>query len=118
MDIVYIRNLTTDTIIGIYPWERQVRQLVSLDVEMGYAIAQAARSDCIDHALNYKAIAKRLITFIQQSHCQLIETLAEQCAHIIRQEFHVAWLKLRLSKPGALRGAQDVGVIIERGEKL
>lgn len=117
MDIVYIRDLKINTIIGIYDWEREVRQTVSLSLEMACNIAEAARTDNIVYTLNYKAVAKRLIAFIEGSEFLLVETMAEQIATIVRKEFAVPWLKLRLSKPGAVRGAQDVGVIITRGNK-
>lgn len=117
MDIVYIRDLRIDTIIGIFDWEREVRQTVSLDLEMAADIRQAAKSDDIEHALNYKAVAKRLIAHVEASECLLVERLAEEVADIVLNEFSVCWLRLRLSKPGALRGARDVGLIIERGEK-
>ncbi|SHF70497.1 dihydroneopterin aldolase [Microbulbifer donghaiensis] len=117
MDIVYIRDLKVDTIIGIYDWEREVRQTVSLDLEMAFDIAEAARTDNIEHTLNYKAVAKRLIGFIEGSEFLLVETMAEQAAAIVRDEFNVSWLRLRLSKPGAVRGSRDVGVIIERGDR-
>ena len=117
MDIVYIRDLQIETIIGIYDWEREVRQTISLDLEMGADIRQAAASDDIQHTLNYKAVAKRLIAFVEESQCLLVERLAEEIATIVLSEFNVPWLKLRLSKPGALRGSKDVGIIIERGEK-
>jgi dihydroneopterin aldolase len=117
MDIVYIRELQVETIIGIFDWEREVKQVVSLDVEMQADIRQSAQTDDIEDTLNYKAVAKRLISFIEDSEFQLVETLAEQCAVIILQEFDVPWVRLRLSKPGAIRGARDVGVIIERGER-
>ncbi len=117
MDIVYIRDLQIETIIGIYDWEREVRQTISLDLEMGADIRQAAASDDIQHTLNYKAVAKRLITFVEESQCLLVERLAEEIAAIVLGEFNVPWLQLRLSKPGALRGSKDVGIIIERGEK-
>ncbi|TNF32774.1 MAG: dihydroneopterin aldolase [Gammaproteobacteria bacterium] len=117
MDIVYIRDLKVNTIIGIYDWEREVRQTVSLDLEMATDIRRAGLSDHIDDTLNYKAVAKRLIGFIEASEFQLVETLAERIAIIVREEFGVPWLRLRLSKPGAVRGARDVGVVIERGEK-
>jgi dihydroneopterin aldolase len=116
-DIVYIRELRIETIIGIFQWEREVKQIVSLDLEMATDISRAAKSDDIKDALDYKAISKRLIQFVEQSQFQLIEALAEAVANIVRSEFHVAWLRLRISKPGALRGAQDVGLLIERGEK-
>lgn len=117
MDKVFINDLRIDTIIGIFDWERQVRQTVSLDLVMGHDIAQAAATDDIEHALNYKAVAKRLITFIENSEFLLVEKLAEEVATIVMSEFSVPWLQLTLRKPGALRGAQDVGVMIERGER-
>ncbi len=117
MDIVYIRDLQVDTIIGIYDWERQVRQTISLDLEMAADIRQAAQTDDIQYALNYKAVSKRLIAHLENRDAQLVEALAEEVATIVREEFNVPWVRLRLSKPGALRGARDVGLIIERGEK-
>ncbi|MCB1614946.1 MAG: dihydroneopterin aldolase [Pseudomonadales bacterium] len=117
MDIVYIRDLRIETIIGIYDWERTVKQVVSLDLEMATDIRKAAASDNIDHTLNYKAVAKRLIAFIEGSEFLLIEAMAEQAAEIVMKEFSVPWLRLRLSKPGAVRGSRDVGLVIERGEK-
>jgi len=101
MDIVYIRGLKIDTVIGIYDWERRICQTISIDLEMGTDIRRAAGSDSIDDALNYKAVAKRLIAYVE----------------VVITEFQVPWLHLRLSKPGAVRGAQDVGIIIERGSK-
>lgn len=117
MDIVYIRDLRIDTIIGIYDWEREVRQTVSLDLEMSSDIRKAAETDDIQYALNYKSVAKRLIAFIEGSEFLLVETMAEQVCQIVREEFGVQWVKLRLSKPGALRQSLDVGLIIERGER-
>lgn len=117
MDIVYINELKIETIIGIYDWEREVKQVVSLDIEMAHDIGKAAQTDDIQYALNYKAVAKRLIAFIEGSEFLLIESMAEQIARIIQQEFNVPWLRLSVSKPGALRGAKNVGVRIERGQK-
>ncbi|AFT69251.1 Dihydroneopterin aldolase family protein [Alloalcanivorax dieselolei B5] len=117
MDIVYINDLKVDTVIGIFDWERRIRQTVSLDLEMAADIRKGAATDHIDDALDYKSISKRLIAFIEESEFQLVETLAEQVAALVLEEFNVPWLRLRLSKPGALRGARDVGVIIERGER-
>ncbi len=118
MDIVYLKDLKIETVIGVYDWEREIKQTVILDLEMGFDIRQAARSDDLTDTLNYKAVAKRLIDFVGQSDFQLVESLAEHCAQIIRDEFNVAWVRLRLNKKGAVRGATDVGVIIERGEKF
>ncbi|WP_041524005.1 dihydroneopterin aldolase [Gilvimarinus agarilyticus] len=117
MDIVYIRDLEINTIIGIYDWERQVRQTVSLDIEMASDIRRAAETDDIEYALNYKAVSKRIIAYVEARDALLVESLAEEIAALVRDEFNVPWLRLRLSKPGALRGARDVGLIIERGDK-
>jgi dihydroneopterin aldolase len=117
MDIVYIRDLKIDTVIGIFDWERRIRQIVSIDLEMAADIRKAAASDNIADALDYKAVTKRLIAFVSGSEFQLVETLSEKVADIVMTEFNVPWLRLRLSKPGAVRGAQDVGVIIERATK-
>lgn len=117
MDIVYIRELEIETLIGIYDWEREVKQVVSLDLEMATDIQQAAKSDDIKDTLDYKAVSKRLISFISGSEFLLVEAMAEQVAKIVLEEFNVPWLRLRLSKPGAVRGARDVGIIIERQKK-
>ncbi len=113
-DVVYLKDLRIETVIGIYDWERQIKQTVVLDIEMASDIAAAAATDSIEDALNYKSIAKRLIDFVGNSEFQLVETLAERIAQIIITEFHVPWLRLQVNKQGALRGARDVGVIIER----
>ena len=117
MDTVFLRDLKIDTVIGIYGWERRVRQTLIFDLEMSADVAKAAKTDKIEDALNYKSIAKRLQQYVGESEFELIETLAEECARIIREEFNVAWVKLTLNKKGAVRGATDVGVIIERGER-
>lgn len=117
MDIVFINELRIDTIIGIYDWERKVKQTISLDLEMGTDIQKSAATDAIDDTLNYKAVAKRLITFVEDSEYQLVETLAEKIAGIVLSEFNVPWLRLTVHKPGAVRGSRDVGVIIERGSR-
>ncbi|MEX1196719.1 MAG: dihydroneopterin aldolase [Pseudohongiellaceae bacterium] len=117
MDIVYIRELEIDTVIGIYDWERQIRQTVSLDLDLATDIRPAAASESIERALDYKAVSKRLIAFVEESEFLLIETLAERIATIVLDEFDVPWLRLRVGKPGAVTGARDVGVIIERGER-
>ncbi|MFT4861832.1 MAG: dihydroneopterin aldolase [Pseudohongiellaceae bacterium] len=118
MDIVYIRELEIETIIGIFDWERQQRQVVSLDLEMATDIRPAAAADDISKTLDYKSVAKRIIDFVGKSEFFLVETMAEEIAAIVRNEFDVPWLKLRLGKPGAVTGSKDVGVIIERGEKI
>jgi dihydroneopterin aldolase len=116
MDIIFLRDLHIDTVIGIYEWERRIRQTVSLDLEMAADIRKAAASDAIEDTLNYKAVAKRVISFVEEGRFQLVETLAERVAELVLDEFDVPWLRVRLNKTGAVRGARDVGVIIERGQ--
>jgi dihydroneopterin aldolase len=117
MDIVFIHDLKIETVIGIYDWERKIRQTISLDLEMATDISKAAKSDNIDDALSYKTVAKRLIDFVEQSEFELVEALAEKICSIVLEEFAVPWVKLTLHKPGAVRGSQSVGVIIERGNR-
>jgi len=117
MDIIFITELKIDTVIGIYDWERKVKQTIRIDLEMGTDIRKSAQSDVIDDTLNYKKVAKRLISYVENTEFELVETLAEKIADIVRTEFNVPWLRLRLAKPGAVRGAKDVGVLIERGER-
>lgn len=117
MDIIYIRDLRIDTLIGVFDWERRIRQTISLDLEMATDIRKAAASDDLADTLDYKSVAKRVMDFVSNSEYQLVETLAEEICRIVREEFGVAWIKLCLNKKGALRGARDVGVIIERGER-
>ena len=117
MDIVFINDLRIETIIGIYDWERKVKQTISLDLEMGTDIRKSAATDAIEDTLNYKAVAKRLIAFVGDSDYLLVETLAEKIAEIVLSEFTVPWLQLTVHKPGAVRGSRDVGVIIERGSR-
>lgn len=117
MDIVYIRDLKIQTVIGIFDWERAIKQTVSLDLEMAADVRKAAQTDDIKDALDYDSVSKRIIHFVETSEFQLVETMAEGIAQIVREEFAVPWVSLRLSKPGALRSSRDVGVLIERGEK-
>lgn len=114
MDIVFVEDLRIQTVIGIFDWEREITQTVSLNLEMGFDISAAGKSDSIDDTLDYKAVSKRLISFVEQSEFQLVEALAEECARLVLAEFPVQWLRLKLSKPGAVRGSSAVGVVIER----
>ncbi len=113
-DIIYITDLRVETVIGIFDWERRIRQTVSIDLEMATDIRKAAASDSIDDTLNYKAVAKRVIAFVEGSEFQLVETLAERIAAIVLDEFGTPWIRVRINKKGAVRFAQDVGVVIER----
>ena len=115
MDRVFIEDLKVQTVIGIFDWEREIKQTISIDLEMEFDIRAAAASDSIEDTLDYKSVSKRLIQFVEKSEFQLVEALAERCASIVLDEFPVSWLRLKLGKPGAVRGSSAVGVKIERG---
>ncbi len=117
MDTVFISGLRIDTIIGVYDWERRVRQQVVLDLEMDWDITRAAATDAVSDALDYAAVAGRLVTFVGESKFELLEALAEAVCERVIDEFHVSRVRLRLSKPGAVPEASAVGVQIERGER-
>jgi 7,8-dihydroneopterin aldolase/epimerase/oxygenase len=117
MDIIFLSGLTTECIIGIWDWERRVKQKVVVDLEMGADIRRAAATDHIDDTLDYKRVAKRLLQFVGDSQFQLVETLAERIAELVITEFAVPWVRVRLNKQGAIRGSRDVGILIERSSK-
>jgi 7,8-dihydroneopterin aldolase/epimerase/oxygenase len=114
MDKIFINALKSEAIIGIYDWERQVKQTVVIDIQLSADIRKAALTDSIDDTLNYKGVAKRVLAFVEASSFHLVETLVEHVAMLILEEFGVEWVALTLSKPGAVRGSRDVGVILER----
>lgn len=115
MDKVFIKGLKAETIIGVYDWEREIRQQLLLDIELGTDIQPASKTDDLVLTLDYAAISARVIEYIQAAEFQLIETLAENVAQLLMIEFSIPWLKLTLYKPGAVSDAETVGVIIERG---
>ena len=113
-DVIFLRGLSVEATIGIYGWERHIRQKLVFDLEMETDIRRAANSDDITDTLDYKAVAKRVQSFVGESSFNLVETLAERVAGIVCEEFGVRWVRLRLNKQGAIRGAADVGIVIER----
>lgn len=115
MDKIFLSELKVETVIGIWEWERKIRQTIIIDLEMSADISKAAATDQVEDTLNYKSVAKRVQSFVADSSFQLVETLAERIAEIVREEFNVEWVKVRVNKPGAIRGSRDVGVLIERG---
>jgi dihydroneopterin aldolase len=117
MDIIFLNDLKIETIIGIYDWERETKQTISLDLEMATDIRKAATTDDIENTLDYKAVSKRLINFVEESEFLLVERLAEECAQLILDEFNVPWVRLKLNKGEAISGASGVGILIERGKK-
>jgi dihydroneopterin aldolase len=114
MDKIFLSALSVDCIVGIWEWERRVRQTVIIDLEMAADIRRAAASDRIEDTIDYKKVAKRLLAFVGESQFRLVETLAENIARVVIVEFGVSWVKVRLNKQGAIRGARDVGIEIER----
>ena len=114
MDTIFLRDLRVETIVGVWDWERKIRQTVSIDLEMATDIRRAAASDSLDDTLNYKLVAKRVQQFVAESSFQLVETLAEKIAEVVLNDFDVPWVEVRVNKPGAIRGARDVGVKIRR----
>ena len=116
LDTIFLTDLRIETVVGIWDWERKIRQTVSIDLEMGADVAAAAAHDDIEHTLNYKAVAKRVQSFVGESSFQLVETLAERTAKLILTEFGVPWVRVSVNKPGAIRGARGVGVKIYRSK--
>lgn len=116
-DTIFLTDLKVKAVVGIWDWERAVPQTVSIDLEMDADVAAAAERDHIDATLDYKAVTKRIIGFVEASDFQLIETMAERIAGIITGEFAVPWVKVTVHKPWAIRGSRDVGICIERGQR-
>lgn len=117
MDTIFLRDLEINATIGIFEWEKRIKQKVRIDLEMGTDITKAAASDAIQDTLDYKAISKRIIQFVEDSRYELIETMIEEVSEILLKEFCIPWVKVTISKPGAVRGSRDVGITIERGER-
>jgi dihydroneopterin aldolase len=117
MDIIFLHDLKVDCVIGVWEWERKIRQTIIIDLDMGFDIRKAAASDDLTDTLSYKDVAKRITGFVEDSGFQLVEKLAEEVASILLKEFAISWCRVRINKRGAVRGAGDVGVVIERGEQ-
>jgi dihydroneopterin aldolase len=115
MDIIYLHNLSIDTVIGVWEWERRIRQTLILDIELGVDAARAGNSDSIEDTVDYQAVTDRIMAFAAASEFRLIEALAEHIAQIVLAEFGVKWIRVKVDKQGVVRHVRDVGVIIERG---
>ena len=114
MDKIFLTSLSTEAVIGIFDWEREIRQRVEIDLEISLDLTAAGKSDSIDDTLNYKSVAKRVLAFVGESRFRLVETLAERIAGLLLAEFPIARVRVTVHKPGAIRNSSDVGVIIER----
>ena len=117
MDKIFINDLQIETTIGIYEWEKRIKQIVSIDIVMDADIAKASQSDKIADTLDYKAVSKKEINFVENSKVELVEVLVEKIAKIIIDEFEVPRVKVTVKKPGAIRGSKEVGISIERTQK-
>ena len=116
MDIIYLHNLKVDTVIGVWDWERRIRQTLVMDVDLGVDTARAGATDALEYTVDYQAVTERIIAFTAQSTFKLIEALAENIAKIVLTEFAVRWIRVRINKQGVVRHVRDVGIVIERGE--
>ena len=114
MDKVFIENLEIETIIGIFGWEREVKLIVRISLEMSFDISKAGKSDNIDDALDYKKIGKSIVNLVENSSFFLVEKMAEEIASLVLKNEQIEEIKLRVEKPGALRGSKSVGVEILR----
>jgi dihydroneopterin aldolase len=115
MDTVFVKDLRFKTIVGIWDWERQMPQTVSIDLEMGWDVKPAAQSEDIKDALDYKKVSKRVEQFVTESKFQLVETAADSIAEMVMDEFSVPWIKVAIHKPYAVTKSKSVGVVVERG---
>ena len=113
-DIVFLRGLEIECIIGFIDWERRIKQKVVVDLELPIDSARAAASDDGVDTLDYMSVASRVREFVGQSQVMLVETMAHRLALLLLEEFGMEWLRLSINKPGAVRGSRDVGVSIER----
>jgi dihydroneopterin aldolase len=113
-DIIFLRGLAVECIIGFIDWERLVKQMVVIDLELPVDCRNASIRDEVEDTLDYKKVAKRVIAFVEASEFKLVETLAHRLALLILEEFDVAWIRLSVNKPGAIRGSRDVGMSVER----
>lgn len=114
-DVVYLRNLQVETVIGVYAWERHIRQRLLLNLELSTDAKKAAAGDTLADALDYAKISQRIIEFAAAAEYQLVETFAEKLTELLIREFAVEWLRLDVNKKGAVREADGAGVVIERG---
>lgn len=117
MDIVYIRDLRIDAVIGIYEWEKRIKQQININLEMGWDNSVPAATDDIKDTLNYKACANLVKELVNRSEYELVETLAEKIAELLLKEMEIPWIKVGVGKPMAVTDSREVGVVIERGQR-
>ena len=117
MDIVFIEQLTVMTVIGVYDWEQERQQKLVFDIEMGWDNRPAALSDDVADCLSYADVGAAVMSFVSSNRFALVERVAEEVAELLMTRFMLPWVRIKLSKPGAVPQAYSVGVIIERGNR-
>jgi dihydroneopterin aldolase len=115
MDTIFLHGLKVECVIGIWEWERRITQTLIFDLDIGFDTRAAVQSGRIEDTLSYREVAKRVTAYAQDTRANLVETLAQGVADILLEEFAAPWCKVRVNKRGAVTGATDVGVVIERG---
>jgi dihydroneopterin aldolase len=117
-DIIFIEGLKTQAIIGIYDWEREARQPLIFDIELGmpdHFFTHAAQSDAIGDTVDYKQVSDEVIALVEGSRHELLETLVEEvCAHIFKHHAAVQSIRLKISKPQAVAETDTVGLMVRR----
>ncbi|CNI09161.1 MULTISPECIES: bifunctional dihydroneopterin aldolase/7,8-dihydroneopterin epimerase [Yersinia] len=117
MDIVFIEELSVITTIGVYDWEQTIQQKLVFDIEMGWDNRKAAVSDDVNDCLSYADISDTIIKHVESQRFALVERVAEEIAELLLQQFNSPWVRIKVSKPGAVAQARNVGVVIERGQR-
>ena len=117
MDRIFLSEMKIETTVGIWEWEKRIKQQVIIDIEMSADIKKAAATDQIEDTLNYKAVAKSVRKLVEESSFQLVETMAEKISELVIGEHNVSWVRVKVNKHGAIRGSKGVGIIIERDDK-
>mgnify|MGYP001399970875 FL=1 len=117
MDRIFLSEMQIETTVGIWEGEKRIKQQVIIDIEMSADIKKAAATDQIEDTLNYKAVAKSVRKLVEESSFQLVETMAEKISELVIGEHNVSWVRVKVNKPGAIRGSKGVGIIIERDDK-
>ncbi|RXJ70504.1 bifunctional dihydroneopterin aldolase/7,8-dihydroneopterin epimerase [Veronia nyctiphanis] len=117
MDLVFIEQLEVITTIGVYDWEQEIKQKLVFDLEMAHDNRPAANNDDVTLALDYATVSEAVIELVANGRFKLVERVAEEVAALIQTRFGVPWIRVKVSKPGAVAEARAVGVVIERGAK-
>lgn len=118
MDIVFIEQLSVITTVGVYDWEQTIEQKLVFDIEMAWDNRKAASSDDVSDCLSYADISELVINHVEGARFALVERVAEEIADLLLAKFSSPWVRIKVSKPGAIARAANVGVIIERGLNL